>query len=142
LDISSIVTTGGNNILLTLEVDESGSSNMLRMARNSSAILSILQTWELVDAQGTEVISDGDHGSITISIDSVHIGSVSTRWEDTHDFPTKLTGTGLPNGWVGEVFGALLNNTALLSIIELLGISLINCSEISGISSPIETSNG
>lgn len=103
MDVGSVVTTSGDDVsALVILVVESSSWDMLGVTSHSSTWLSVLENWELVDGDGSKVITGNQELSVLTCINSIDIGTVSSLWEDTSDFPTELTGRCLPKSWVGE----------------------------------------
>ena len=143
LDISSVVTTTGNDIsvIAACLVVESHSWDMLRVTCHSSTCLSVLQNWAFVDAHRSEIITDSDGLLIWGNINCVDISSIGTLWEYTHDFPTELACSICPHVDIGQrilSFGDLLFSS---DIVEKLGVGLINSSEVFGILGPIHCSD-
>lgn len=128
-------------VLLVL-VPESDSWYVLRVTRHSSARLSVVEDWELVHSDRAEIVSSNEVLSVSRGIDCVDIGTIAALREHTGNFPTELTGGGLPDGWVNQGGHTVWNLLGLFDIVEDLGISLIDSSEELGVSGPIHSNNG
>ena len=112
------------------------------MTSHSSALLSVLQNWELVHIDASEIVSSNNMLSSFTCINGVDIGTISTRWEDTHHFPTELASRGSPKSRVDKRSGTISNLLASLNIVEELGVSLIDSSDVLGIMGPVKSSDG
>jgi len=143
LDISSIITTSRDNesILLIL-VPESDSWHMLRMTSHSSAWLSIVEYWEFVHSDRSEIITSNQMLSVFRGINCIDISTIRTLREYTRYFPTEFTCRCLPKGWINQSRHTIWHLNRLFNVVEDLSISLIDSSEELGVSRPIHTNDG
>lgn len=107
LDVGSIHSTTGDEfgvgvISIVWIFVPSNSWNVLRVTRDSAAVLLNLGARELEDANGTEIITGSDSCSIGVGINSIDVSSISSSWENTHNFPTEFTSRSIPNGWITQ----------------------------------------
>lgn len=142
MDVSSVVTSRGDDVgVLSIFVIESDSWNVLGVTRHSSGRLSVVQDRELVNSDRTEIITSNEVLSVGRGINSVDICTIASLREHSSNFPTKLAGRGLPNGWVNKSSHTIWHLLRLFNVVEDLGVSLINSSEEFGVSGPIHSSD-
>ena len=129
LDVGSVVTTSGDDVsVLLILVPESDSWDVLGVTGHPSAWLSVLEDWELVDSDGSEVITGDNVLSILGGIDGIDISSIGTLRVDSSDLPTELAGGSLPDGWIGQSGLPIWDLAAVLHIVEDLSVGLIDSS--------------
>lgn len=138
LDVGSIITACRDQVLLFIAVFvESNPGNMLWVTCKSSTVLCVLQNWRLVDTHGTEVVTSGNKRFIMVEVGRVDVCSISTRWEHTGDFPTKLACCSFPNVQINKRSLALSDLLLFLDIVEQLCVSLIYSSQVLRVFRPV-----
>ena len=114
---------------------------MLRVTCQSSALVRVLEDREVVNGDRTEVITAHDQLSVLCGVHSVDVCTICAWWEDSHDLPTELAGSCLPEGVVDK-FRSVLHLLHRLNIVEDLGVGLIDGSDVLRVSRPIHRCNG
>ena len=139
LDNCSVITTNWDNHIVTSVIVKSCSWNMFRMTSHSSACLRVLCNWEIVNAYGTVIITCNNISSVSWCIYTINIWTISTLWENTSNFPTKFTCRSCPDWLINKCCSSIWDLLRIFNIIENFGVCLIDSSNISGVSWPINT---
>ena len=142
LNVGSVVTTCGENEPFFTCVPPSRSRNMLRVTGHSSALLSVLEDRESVDADSTEIIACHNMSPVFRGIDSVDIGSVCSLREHSCHLPSELASGRGPESRISHGGLTVSDLLALLHVVEDLRIGLINSSQEFGVNRPVHADDG
>ena len=115
---------------------------MLRVTCHSSALLGVLEDWESVDADSTEIIACDNVSPVFRGIDGVDVGSVRSLREHSCDLPSEFASACGPESRVGHGALTISDLLALLDVVEDLSVGLINSSQEFGVDRPVHADDG